>query len=172
MVYVCQITASRPIGRRGSACEGSAQGRASSEKCNRAAACASSREAAGRLGACTAGPTHPSVTSAAALGLACPARQFTQFTVPSEPLNRKRAADAHASSHLQVQGGPFTAPPTAQNPASSLPPCQLKPRLGCLTLHIKSGTTNFCPVQLCNQHRRRIHMGGHPWGPTPPPKHY
>lgn len=118
----------------------------------------------GSLGACTAGPTHPT-SAAAALGLGCPACQFTQFTVPSvRTVNRKRAADAHASSHMQVQGGPLHGRPPPQNPASSLPPCQLKPSLGCLTLHIKSGTTNLCPVQLCNQHRRRIHMGGHPWG--------
>lgn len=81
-----------------------------------------------------------------------------QFTVLSEPL----PYECCGCTCQQPHAGPGWAlsPPS---PASSSPAgllgleCQ-----ECLTLHIKSGTTNFCLVQLCNQHRRRIHMGD-PW---------
>lgn len=59
------------------------------------------------LGACTAGPTHPS-SGTACQSTSSPYRQNRY---------RMRAADAHASSHMQVRGGP-RAPPS---PASSSP---------------------------------------------------
>lgn len=65
--------------------------------CNRTAACASSREAGRELGACTAGPTHPP------LGLPASSPPVHR-TVKNR--YRERAGDAHASSHMQVQGGP------------------------------------------------------------------
>lgn len=58
--------------------------------------------------------THPSIRHlccCSGTGLpGCPACQFTTLHRTVRTVNRKRAADAHASSHMQVQGGPFTAP--------------------------------------------------------------
>lgn len=87
-----------------------------------------------------------------------PALPVHLFTVTVRAVTRKHAgmaADAHASSHMQVRGPPLRPPSTASS-------CPAGWAWVGLIMHIKSGTTNFCPCELCNQHRRRIHMGD-PW---------
>lgn len=172
-VEVCateQNTASRPIGRRGSACEGSAQGHQRSATVLRLARHPARRQGVRKF-RCMHCRTHPSIHPSPLLLLLLwdwatqPASSPSSPYRPSEPLTVNVLRMHMPAATCRSRVGPFTgAHPPPQNPASSLPPCQLKPSLGCLTLHIKSGTTNLCPVQLCNQHRRRIHMGGHPWG--------
>lgn len=103
-----------------------------SGKCNRAAACASSREAAGSLGACTAGPTHPSVTSAAALGLACLVAQpasSPQFTVPSEPLTVNVLRMHMPAATCRSRVGPPRAPQDKPSKQPATLPAQAQPGL-------------------------------------------
>lgn len=83
------------------------------------------------------------------------------------PVTWKRMHMAAASSHMQVQGGPWATPgPGAWGlgPASQRASEPAHAQLGseCLIRHIKSGTTNLCPCALCNENRRRLHMGD-PW---------
>lgn len=144
-----QIAANRPIGRRGSACEG-AQGHHPARETVTVLRLA--RHPARRQGVrCRHCRTH---THTSNLWNCLPVHQFT---VPSEPLPYACCGCTCQQPHAGP-GWALSAPPPAQPAQAQLG----LEHLECLTLHIKSGTTNFSPVQLCNQHRRRIHMGG-PW---------
>lgn len=104
--------------------------------------------------------THPSNL------LGCPpSHPVRPFTARSGPLLPCACCGCTCQQPHAGPGWALTSlehpPQHSRQPSSN--PAQAQLGLGCPTLHIKSGTTNFCPVQPCNQHRRRIHMGD-PWG--------